>query len=343
MFGTVADRRSIQWVGVLLKANYVLVTLCVITYFLLSLVVIALYLLGGLGSANFLVFVLWDWLLPGLFMTIAMIPSCHILSLAASILYRGAVDPRLMLARFTLWSVLGLIVTVVFLVIERGIALKVVELFNLPPESGGVAAGAVVAASFQPIRKFSKRTAEAWSMRLLPTSFLADGLRTEGAVVVTDISGYTALSAKDEATALLATTLVQKVARQMCDENDGRFIKSTGDGALMRFHTADEAIKAVGGLHEAVLRGSDALGISNLALHTGLHWGEFVETQDGDIYGQTVNLAARIADRARAGEIWTSEAFSARLTTTQNNLLAMGPQDFKNVPGGVPCMKVVPG
>lgn len=64
---------------------------------------------------------------------------------------------------------------------------------------------------------------------------------------------------------------------------------------------------------------------------------------DDDIYGQTVNITARIADWAQAGEIGVSEAFCAQLSGKPIDFQAMGPQSFKNVPQPVPCLKIAAG
>jgi class 3 adenylate cyclase len=159
--------------------------------------------------------------------------------------------------------------------------------------------------------------------------------------LVTDISGYTALSEHDGPSALVASAIVQKEARQICEANDGNFIKSTGDGAIMYFHSAEEACQAINELHAAITSASSALKIP-FHLHSGLHWGEFVQTHDGDIYGQTVNIAARICDRAGQNEVWTSKEFAQRFSGEVPSFLDMGPQNFKNVSQAIHCMKLDP-
>jgi class 3 adenylate cyclase len=197
----------------------------------------------------------------------------------------------------------------------------------------------MIAATFQPIRKRTEVVVSGWISKVMPAAMLTGSARLEGAVVVTDITGYTAMSAKDEASALLASALVQKEARHLCDAHDGQFIKSTGDGAIMFFHTADEALLAITALHTAIAQNSEALKIP-FELHSGVHWGEFVQAHDGDIFGQTVNVAARIADRAKASEIWTSATIASRLQSNIVPLVDMGKQWFKNVPDGIDCVKL---
>lgn len=340
--GSVAERKSVEWVRAGMMINYVAIMLTVGAMALMAFSIMLLHLFfPQIASQLILQFKaewpLLTWLGWSAFFSFGTAPLILILSLAASILYRGTLDPRLVVGRFTLWSVLGLLLTFIFVLIERAVAMKLVEWFDFPPQTGLIAAGAVVAATFQPIRKFTEKWAAAWTARLMPTSILAGGTRHEGAVAVVDISGYTALSAKDEQSALLATALVQKESRRVAESHEGRFVKSTGDGAILRFHTADEAMRAIRELHGAVDRGAATLSIADLKLHSGLNWGEFVEARDGDIYGQTVNIAARIADRAQAGEIATSAVFAAKLTLSDLSMKSMGPQRFKNVPEAIEC------
>ena len=328
--GTAQERRSVEWIRAGLMINFVAFSLVQPVMFL---IIVAMVIAPQIVTDWHLLSVLaWGW-----FLTLGTTPIVFIIALAASILYRGTLDPRLVLGRFTLWGALGLLLTFIFVLVERAVAMKVVEWFDLPPQTGAIVAGAAVAATFQPIRRFTEESAVSWTAKLMPTAMLAGGTRHEGAVAVADISGYTALSAKDEHSALLASALMQKDARRLAEAHEGRYVKSTGDGAILRFHTADEAMRAIRELHGAIARGAAALSIADLKLHSGLHWGEFVEARDGDIYGQTVNIAARIADRAQAGEIATSAAFAANLTSPDLSMKSIGPQQFKNVPEAIVC------
>lgn len=267
-------------------------------------------------------------------------PLIYLMALGASIFARGTIDPKLAVRGFTLWTLLGLILTFFFVLIERAVAIKVVEVFKLPPESGAVVAGAIIAATFIPIRRVAEKWVMRWVERFMPATLLASGERKEVAVVLIDITGYSALSARDEHSAVIATTLLQKECRHIADLRGGRVIKSTGDGALLAFDKAEDAALAVREIHAAYATGSAALSLPELSLHSGAHWGEVVELRDGDIYGQTVNTTARIADFAKAGEIMLSGAFAARLNLEAFTLTSVGPQKFKNLPEPVECVRL---
>ena len=81
-------------------------------------------------------------------------------------------------------------------------------------------------------------------------------------------------------------------------------MKLLGDGALLLFPDADPCAAAV----RAAVAIRDELRAHDLHPHTGIDHGPVVE-RDGDIFGRTVNLAARLASLATAGQIVVSEAW----------------------------------
>ncbi len=84
-------------------------------------------------------------------------------------------------------------------------------------------------------------------------------------------------------------------------KHGGRPVKWLGDGVM--FYFPDPGPGVVAALEMAT--GVDEAGLP--AAHVGLHAGPVI-FQDGDYYGQTVNLASRIADYARPGEVLVSQA-----------------------------------
>ena len=93
-------------------------------------------------------------------------------------------------------------------------------------------------------------------------------------------------------------------------------------------------------LHAAFPGIIDTLGLTALRLHSALHFGEIVETRDADIFGQTMNVTARLVDAAAAGEIVVSQEVWND-THEQVALKDIGERKFKNVPEPVQCYQVV--
>jgi hypothetical protein len=94
------------------------------------------------------------------------------------------------------------------------------------------------------------------------------------------------------------------VARNVVRANAGEVIKTIGDGVMSRFLSADAATTAAVRLHEAIAM-DRRLKSNNLRLRIGFHIGPVIE-EDDDLYGDAVNVAARMTAQAKAGQIITS-------------------------------------
>jgi adenylate cyclase len=148
-----------------------------------------------------------------------------------------------------------------------------------------------------------------------------------------DITGYTRLTQErgDEAAAQLAATLSRLVQRASV-QHGGRPIKWLGDGVMFYFPDPGPGVVAALDMVDGV---ADA-GLP--PAHVGLHAGPVI-FQEGDYYGQTVNIASRIAEYARPGEVlvsqavvdaWTARAGSADPAAA---FAEIGPVELKGVSG----------
>jgi adenylate cyclase len=122
------------------------------------------------------------------------------------------------------------------------------------------------------------------------------------AIAFLDMGGYTLLTQKagDEAAAELAAKLVGLVRRASRDYG-GEAVKLLGDGVMFHFPQADKAVACGLELVEAAER--EGLPPARMGADAGP-----VVFRDGDYFGQTVNVAARISDYARPGEVLVSQA-----------------------------------
>jgi len=120
------------------------------------------------------------------------------------------------------------------------------------------------------------------------------------AIVFADLAGYTRLTEElgDEGAARAALGLAD-LAAETARAHDGRLVKLLGDGVMLYFGRPADAIVAALDLVDAV---ADA-GLP--AAHIGIDAGRVI-ARDGDYFGHTVNLAARISGRASAGEVLVS-------------------------------------
>jgi len=127
------------------------------------------------------------------------------------------------------------------------------------------------------------------------------------AVWFADIAGYTSLSEENEGEAVRLAHAFQRAARAVCERFDGRIVKSMGDGALAEFSSTEMAVRSAHALHAAFDEAAREAGLSAGGLRVGVHVGDVAVTDDGDLYGDGVNVASRIQSAAVPGEVWVSE------------------------------------
>ena len=149
-----------------------------------------------------------------------------------------------------------------------------------------------------------------------------------------DITGYTRLTQErgDDAAAELATTVARLVER-ISFRHGGKPVKWLGDGVMFYFEIPGHGVRAALEMVEDL---SAASGFP--PVHVGIHSGP-VLYQEGDLYGQTVNLSARIADYARANEVLVTQAV---VDASQEDGIAfndLGEVELKGVSGTVRLLR----
>jgi adenylate cyclase len=149
------------------------------------------------------------------------------------------------------------------------------------------------------------------------------------AICFLDVTGYTRLTAErgDKAAAQLADEL-SRIVRRTSARHDGKPIKWLGDGVMFFFRRAGDGVEAA---LEMVATAQTA-GLP--PAHVGLHAGPVI-FQDGDYFGQTVNLASRIADYARPGEVLVSQAIVDAAEGDAVTYSEIGPVELKGVSGAL--------
>jgi adenylate cyclase len=141
-----------------------------------------------------------------------------------------------------------------------------------------------------------------------------------------DLTGYTRLTEErgDEAAAELVARLAGLVRRSAL-EHDGTPVKWLGDGVMFYFRAPGDAVVAALEMVEVV--GRQGLPPA----HVGIHAGPVV-VQDGDYFGRTVNLAARMAEYARPGEVVVSQEVVDATQGGPVTFTEIGPVELKGVP-----------
>ncbi|HEU4355712.1 MAG TPA: adenylate/guanylate cyclase domain-containing protein [Actinomycetota bacterium] len=151
--------------------------------------------------------------------------------------------------------------------------------------------------------------------------------RRPPAICFLDITGYTRLTEErgDVAAADVAARLARMVERSSLDHG-GRPVKWLGDGVMFHFREPRGAVLAA-------LEMVEGAAYHDLPpAHVGIHAGPVI-FQDGDYFGRTVNLAARIAEYARPGEVAVSQEVVDSAEGTPVSFEEIGPVELKGVTG----------
>src|SRR5215469_7337366 len=157
--------------------------------------------------------------------------------------------------------------------------------------------------------------------------------RRLAAILAADVAGYSRLIGADEEGTLSRLRAIRtEVIDPAIAAHRGRLVKTTGDGFLVEFASVVDALRCAVEVHREVEhRGSDGPADRRIELRIGIHQGDIV-VEDADIFGDGVNVAARLEALAEAGGICVSarvqEDATGRLDVAFED---MGDQQLKNI------------
>jgi class 3 adenylate cyclase len=126
-------------------------------------------------------------------------------------------------------------------------------------------------------------------------------------VVFSDIEGSTmrAVELGDSAWMQVLDTH-NTIVRRMVARHRGNEVKAQGDGFMLTFRSARSAIACMVDVQRALDAHGTAQPLEAVRVRTGIHTGEVILGDDGDIYGRHVIMAARLSTQARGGEVLVS-------------------------------------
>jgi len=161
-------------------------------------------------------------------------------------------------------------------------------------------------------------------------------------VVFADVAGYTELSSRDEDAALAVVDGFREVAAAAVEAGGGRIVKHLGDGLMAAFESVDGALGASFALQTSFAEIS-AVGSAGVRLRVGVHLGEVTEAEDGDLYGDGVNTAARVQALARPGDVAISDAVHRQVRNRSSYVtLSIGTHHVKGLPEPIEVWAVGP-
>ena len=157
--------------------------------------------------------------------------------------------------------------------------------------------------------------------------------RRLAAILAADVAGYSRLMGVDEEGTLAA---LKAYRRELIDpkiaEHRGRIVKTTGDGALVEFASAVEAVRCAMEIQRAMAeRNANIPEDHRIEFRIGINVGDII-IDEGDIYGDGVNIAARVETLASPGAICLSDSAYQQIKGKLGiEVKDMGEQQLKNI------------
>ncbi len=153
--------------------------------------------------------------------------------------------------------------------------------------------------------------------------------RQLAAIMFTDIVGYTAMMGKDSNKALESVHQSIHIQKPLVELHNGKWLKEMGDGAMAQFGSALDAVNCALEIQRTSRADFEA------DLRIGIHLGD-ITIENNDVYGDGVNVAARLESIADPGGIYISESIEKAIRG-QSNVQAkyLGEVNLKNVDYGV--------
>ena len=146
-------------------------------------------------------------------------------------------------------------------------------------------------------------------------------------------AGYSRLLPGDEASNFASVTrLLSKIIKPQVLKSSGNIIRWTGDGALIEFDSVIEAVRCAAALREAVSQSNQALmPEQRVTLRMGINLDDII-AEDGDVFGDGVNIAARLEALAEPGSVYVSETVRDRVAgKVRFDFEDLGPHSLKNI------------
>jgi adenylate cyclase len=167
--------------------------------------------------------------------------------------------------------------------------------------------------------------------------------RRLAAIMAADMVGYSRLMAADETgTITRQKTLREALIDPTISRHDGRVVKATGDGFLAEFSSVLHAVKCAVEMQSAVAeQEAEASDDNRIQYRIGINLGDIV-VDAGDIFGDGVNIAARLEALAEAGGVCISDVVYQNVKSRLNlKFESLGTRSLKNIPGGIQVHRIL--
>jgi class 3 adenylate cyclase/DNA-binding CsgD family transcriptional regulator/tetratricopeptide (TPR) repeat protein len=153
------------------------------------------------------------------------------------------------------------------------------------------------------------------------------------AILAADAAGFSRLMAVDEGATVAALDSARAVFRRHIEAHQGRVVDMAGDSVLAVFESATGAVTAALAIQQRLRVARDAAKQERqMRFRIGVHLGDVVEKRDGTVYGDGVNVAARLQALAEPGGITVSDAVRGVVAgRIRAGFADLGRQQLKNI------------
>ncbi len=169
---------------------------------------------------------------------------------------------------------------------------------------------------------------------------MAPSLRALKAVLFADLEGYSFRVGRDEDSTLDFMERCFALFREACDAHRASVVKTTGDGVVVQFDSATDAV-AYAVETSVRIEAMQADWPDKARFRMGIHVGE-IQLGESDIYGHAVNVAARLEQLAQPGDIYVSQDIYRHAARSGDFVFeAVGTHSLKNIPERIPVYRVI--
>lgn len=168
--------------------------------------------------------------------------------------------------------------------------------------------------------------------------------RRLAAIMACDMVGYSRLTGADEEdTHRRLKLLRQKTFNPSVKANHGRIVRIIGDGFLTEFASVAAAVRCAAKIQQDLLESNYALALEQrIYFRIGIHLGDII-VDDDDIYGNGVNIAARLEAMSEPGGIVVSQAVYEEVHNKLPYLFEkLGERSFKNIARPICVYRIIP-
>src|SRR5499433_622484 len=169
--------------------------------------------------------------------------------------------------------------------------------------------------------------------------------RRLAAIFAADVAGFSRLvGADEEGTVARLRSHRRELIEPKIAEHQGRLVKTTGDGVLVEFASPVRALRcAIDVQHGMAKRNADIPEGKRIEFRIGINLGDVVVEEDGDIFGDGVNVAARLENIAEPGTVFISRTVRDVVTDAAELALEdLGERELKNIVRPVQVFRIAP-